>query len=211
LRGFTVTCQILLSRAFPSAIASEAFTDFVKVILKNWLDTEAEQYLESSFRKSNSPFVSAHIFLIYAEHLRVRATNRDEAPSASLDALAKILLPQLERAATDGTLAKAPRYGATLGVWKRLGDATAAKNWVGANMDSSADFLSKLTLGLVSHTIGTAEPEYSMDDRPDAELYDLDAILAASKKHLGGNELTKDARNRIEVVARAIESLKQNN
>jgi hypothetical protein len=39
----------------------------------------------------------------------------------------------------------------------------------------------------------------------DPELYDLAAILAASRKHLAGNELTKDARNRIEAVAQAIE------
>jgi hypothetical protein len=46
---------------------------------------------------------------------------------------------------------------------------------------------------------------------PDPELYDLATMLSASRKHLAGKELTRDARNRIEVFARAIEQyLKQN-
>ncbi len=188
----------------------EAFTGLIKEILRRWLDLDVGHYIESAFKKSNSPFVSAHIFLIWVEHLRKRMTDGDEALSARLDALGKILLPQIERAAADGTLAKAPRFSAITGAWKRLGGATAAKHWVCTNVDCSADFLSKLTLGLVSYTVGTAETTYIVDPRLDPELYDLDTILAASRKHLGGNELTKDARNRIEVVARAIEGLKVN-
>jgi hypothetical protein len=40
---------------------------------------------------------------------------------------------------------------------------------------------------------------------PDPELYDLNAILIAVRKHLEGDALTEDARNRARVVAEAIE------
>jgi hypothetical protein len=78
-------------------------------------------------------------------------------------------------------------------------------------MDASADFLSKLTTQFVLQSLSTSEPEYHLPELPDPELYDPTRLLAASRKHLAGKEITKDARNRIEVVARAIEQhIKQN-
>lgn len=44
-----------------------------------------------------------------------------------------------------------------------------------------------------------------MTERPDPELYDLETVLDAAQKHLKGNELTEDARNRIGVVAEKVE------
>jgi len=67
----------------------ETFTDLVKEVLKSWILSGGEHHLESAFKKSNSPFVSAHVFLIQAEQLRLMASSSDEAPFASLDALGK--------------------------------------------------------------------------------------------------------------------------
>jgi hypothetical protein len=44
-----------------------------------------------------------------------------------------------------------------------------------------------------------------MTERPDPDLYDLETILHAARKHLNGNELTEDARNRVGVVAEKAE------
>jgi hypothetical protein len=190
-----------------------AFSGLVGQLLKIWGDSNAGQYLETAFAKSASPVINAGVFVHRARELGVVPGSSGEPPlvtAASLAALGKILLPQLERTAADGTLANAPFYWDIVCAWKYLGGAAAVKGWIDANVGASADFLSKLTGGLVGHSLGTAERIYSMHQRPDPDLYDLDAILAASKKHLAGRELSTDARNRIEVVAEAIEGyLKQ--
>jgi hypothetical protein len=128
----------------------EIFGDFVGEILKSWAETDAQHHLESAFKKSNSPCVSAHVFVISRRQLQPKAGSSNQAPLPSLDTLGKILLPQLERAAADGTLANAPIYSVIIQTWKDLGGAAAPKNWIEANMAASADFLSKLTMGLFS-------------------------------------------------------------
>jgi hypothetical protein len=44
-------------------------------------------------------------------------------------------------------------------------------------MDATADFLSKMTMGLVAYSISTREREYQMLDLPDPDLYDLATLL----------------------------------
>jgi hypothetical protein len=72
-------------------------------------------------------------------------------------------------------------------------------------MSESANFMSRVTEGFVSYTIGSEPRHYDMTVRPDPDLYDLVTILDAAKKHLKGNELTDDARNRLGVVAEKAE------
>jgi hypothetical protein len=162
-------------------------------VLKICGETEAGHRLKAAFKRAKSPVVSANIFVTCARTLRGSGDDPLITP-AGFEALGKILLPKLVKAAKNGSLTKAPSYGAIARAWKQLGGATAAKAWLNANMDASADFLSKLTDDLVAHSISTPEPEYQMLDLPDPELYDLDALLSASRKHLAGNELTRDAR-----------------
>ena len=185
-----------------------AFDGLITELLKTWGDSTAGQHLEAAFAKSASPVINADVFVHRARELGVVPGSSGERPlvtASSLAALGKILLPQLERAAADGTLANAPYYWEIVGAWKYLGGAAAVKGWIDANMAANADFLSKLTMGLVGHSLGTVERVYSMHELPDPDLYDLNAMLAASKKHLAGRDLSKDARNRIEVVSEAIE------
>src|SRR5258708_9613494 len=186
------------------ASPSSAFVGLLIQTLKAWGEQEAGQHLEAAFAQASSPVISADIFIICAGQL-ARSNDRPLITEASLSSLARILLPQIERAAADGTLANAPSYSIIVRAWAYLGGVGAAKRWIEANMDASADFLSKLTMGFVAHSVGTPDPEYTVHQLPDPELYDLATILAASRKHLAGNELTKDARNRIEVFARVIE------
>ncbi len=46
-----------------------------------------------------------------------------------------------------------------------------------------------------------------MRERPDENLYDLQELLTACRKHLSGTELNSDERNRIAVVASGIERM----
>lgn len=46
-----------------------------------------------------------------------------------------------------------------------------------------------------------------MSERPDEDLYDLNVMLKACKKHLEGRDLDEDERNMVGVVAQAIEQM----
>ena len=72
-------------------------------------------------------------------------------------------------------------------------------------MEGSAEFLAKVTLAFVMYSETPSGRSYSMEGRPDEAIYDLDVVLAACKKHLGGQDLDGDQRKRLEAVAQAIE------
>jgi hypothetical protein len=47
--------------------------------------------------------------------------------------------------------------------------------------------------------------------RPDKELFDWDALGAACRRHLNGNDLNADERNRVSLVAKALGDLRARN
>jgi hypothetical protein len=118
-----------------------------------------------------------------------------------------MLLRLIERAAENGTLANAPFYWDIARSWNLLGTAGKAKSWLSAGMESSAEFLAKVTLGFVIYSEAPSGRSYSMEERPDEAIYDLNVVLAACKKHLGGRDLDEDQRRRVEAVAEAIRQI----
>jgi hypothetical protein len=185
-------------------------TFLVAELLKTWGPEEAGKHLLAAFHKSHSVAFNADIFVDRARELGLVPTDSRSSPLISkdgLDALGAILLQQIEKGAEDETLASAPFYWDIARAWKYLGAAAKARSWISAGMDASAEFLAKVTLGFVSYSISSRERSYSMRERPDPDLYDTDAVLAACRKHLAGNDLNQDQRNRIQVVAKAIEKM----
>lgn len=170
-------------------------TLLVAEVLKAWGPEEAGRHLIAAFEKSRSPGFSADIFGDRARELGFFAMASSSSSALisknDLDALGTILLPQIENAAADGTLADAPFYWAIALAWKYLGNSTKAKTWISAQMDASAEFLVKVTLGFVSYSIGSRQRSYSNSERPDPELYDLRAVQVACRKHLSGPISTK--------------------
>jgi hypothetical protein len=124
-----------------------------------------------------------------------------------LQALGEDLLAKIGRAAAAGTLGDAPFYYDIVSAWSHLGKVAEAKAWLSAGMMDSAQFLARATLGLVSHSLSTRERVYSLRERPDESLYDLQVLKDASQKHLASSELDTDQRNRITVVAEGIERI----
>ena len=178
-------------------------TFFVADLLRAWKSESAGEHLIAAFERSKSPCFSADIFVDRARELGLIATGSRSSPlisRAALAALGAILLPQIEKTAVDGTLSNAPFFWDIARAWKFLGDAAKAKAWI-AGTESSAEFLAKVTLGMVSYSISSRERSYSMGERPDETLYDLRVLRDACQKHLAGSELNNDERNRIQVVA----------
>lgn len=169
---------------------------------------EAGFHLGQCFQSAKSVPLCATVFVQRARELgKIEGSSGGPPPITveALDALGKVLLPRIEEHAANGMLGHAPCIWDILRAWKYGGGSLEAKAWLNKNMSESADFLSRVTEGIVSYTIGSEPRRYRMSVLPDPELYDLAALLDAAKKHLNGSELTEDARNRIRVVAEQVE------
>jgi len=185
-------------------------TSLVEELLKLWGPEEAGKHLRGAFEKSGSPVFDAGIFVDRARELGVIGSETSSSPSIMVEDLKVIgekLLPRIEQAAEDGTLSSAPFFWDIALSWKYLGDAGKAKAWISAGMEGSAEFLAKVTMGMVSYSLSGSERTYSMSERPDEDLYDLSTLLAACKKHLAGPDLNQDQRNRVIAVERAVEQM----
>jgi hypothetical protein len=193
------------------ALSPRAQIEFlVEQLLKDWGEKAAGNHLLAAFRKSTSPAFSAQTFVARAEELGVLPSDSHSTPlvtNADLEALGKILLPQIKRAAKDGSLANAPFYWDIARSWKYLGGGRQAKAWLSKGMEQSAQFLAKVTKGMVSYSISSRERTYTMRERPDEALYDLNVVLTSCKKHLESADVSGDEKNRIRVVASGVERM----
>jgi hypothetical protein len=179
----------------------------VHELLMAWAP-EAGLHLEQCFRSTKSVSLCATVFVQRGRELgKIQGNSGGPSPITmdALDALGKVLLPKIEEEARNGMLVHAPRIWDITQAWKYCGRAPEAKAWLNKNMSGGADFLSKVTEGFVRYTIGSEPRHYNMTERPDPDLYDLAVVLDAARKHLKGDELTDDARNRVGVVAKMVE------
>jgi len=69
--------------------------------------------------------------------------------------------------------------------------------------------MAKATKRLVSYTLGTKARKYTMRDRPEPDLFDLDVLISSVKPHLSRTDLSEDQRNIIAEIVRGSEKLKQ--
>jgi predicted KAP-like P-loop ATPase len=177
-------------------------------ILLAWGTAEAGPHLERSFRSAKSLSLCASVFVRCARELGKIPGNSGDPPVVAvevLDELGKILLPMIEKNAADGKLQCAPRVWDIVVAWKFLSGSPEVRAWLNKNMSESADFMSSITEIFVSYAIGSNPRHYEMTVLPDNDLFDLEVISGAAEKHLKGNELTEDARNRVDVVAKKVE------
>ena len=190
-------------RASPQSV----YVGLVSQVLLAWGVESAGPHLEQSFRSAKSASLCASLFIHRARELGKMPGNSGDRPVITaefMDNLGRILLPKIEKGASDGTLKSAPRIWAVVLAWKYLGGASQAKAWLNSSLFESADLMSRITEGFVSYSIGSEPRRYEMSERLDPDVYDLEAFLDAAVKHLNGNELSEDARNRIAVVAEGV-------
>jgi hypothetical protein len=107
----------------------------------------------------------------------------------------------------DGLMERLADYWDIARSWNLIGDSAAAKAWVSTGMERSAEFLVKVVKGFVSFSVSSSQREYAMSEKPDEDLYDLNVLLNACKKHLNGRDLHGDDRRMIEAVVPALEQM----
>jgi hypothetical protein len=182
----------------------------VAEVLRLWGPVDAAKHLKVAFDRLTSPAFSAAVFADRARELGVMPSGSPPPPlitRSDLDVLGTKLLSLIERAANDGTLTNAPFYWDIARSWKLIGGGAAAKAWISAGMQRSAEFLVKVVKGFVSFSVSSSQREYALSEKPDEDLYDLNVLLNACKNHLNGRDLDGDDRRMIEVVARAVEQM----
>lgn len=190
--------------------------DLIRNVLLSWSDPEAAgEHLGQTFRETESTALCATVLVGQLRQLS-EIPGGDNSGGAAVTiavarSLGKTLLSKIEADAEDGSLTNYPRLWDVMRVWKYAGKAADAKVWLMKNMSDSAQILSSITESFVSYVVGSEPRHYSMSEPPDPELYDLRALLDAVKKHMQGDELTEDARNRIGVIEQyLVATIRQN-
>ena len=180
----------------------------VAELLRLWGPLDAAKHLKVAFDRLSSPAFSAAVFADRARELGLMPSRSSLPPplitKADLDELGTRLLSLIERAANNGTLANAPFYWDIARSWELIGDGAAARAWISAGMQRSAEFLVKVVKGFVSISVSSSQLEYALSEKPNEDLYDLNVLLDACKNHL---ILDVDDRRMIEAVKRAVEHI----
>jgi hypothetical protein len=184
----------------------------VRNMLELWGAEEAGKHLIDAFEKAGSTMFLAEQFTDRGRELRVFSTDSTEPATISMEdftKLGEILLAKLKLAEAEGTLAHAAYYFSIARAWAHVAGAEDPKQWLSNGMLQSGEFMAKAARGLVSYSLGTPVRRYTMRDKPDPDLFDLDILLEAGRKHLTGSGLNDDQRNIIAAIVRGSQHLKQ--
>lgn len=177
----------------------------VRDILGQWNMEEAGQHLVEAFEKGASPAFLADIYVDRGRELGIFESDSSQSPlitESDFTKLGEILIKKIQAAADDGTLKQAPFFFDIVRSWAQIDSAEPAKAWLTAGTIESAEFMAKVGIGLVSHSIGTAERHYTMRDAPKSEFYDLKILVDAGQKHLQRADLTQEERALIKEIVR---------
>jgi energy-coupling factor transporter ATP-binding protein EcfA2 len=177
----------------------------IKVMLEQWGYKKAGQCLVDAFEKCTSPAFLSDVYVDRGRELGVFKSNTSSQPLISEDDFRKLgvdLLQKIRAAVDDETLKNAPFYFDIERSWAHLDSPVIVKSWLSLGMMESAEFLFKAGRGLVSYSVGTTGRYYTMRDKPEPEIYDLQVLIDAGNKHLQQPNLTQDQRSLINEIVR---------
>jgi hypothetical protein len=210
---FDIGERVLRTDSTPEAFSPspQAQLNFlISEILECWPPAQAGDRLVEAFNNSTSATFCAAVFAERARELGKLPDSSSSQPPIEekhLAELGKRLMTLIDAAAADGSLRIAPSHWSIVESWKYLRGPNEPKAWLSAGMVESAEFLATTTMSLVSYSLSRRDRAYSMRTRPDATLYDLEVLRSACRKHLAGTELNADQRNRVSVVADAVDRI----
>jgi hypothetical protein len=177
----------------------------IRNILEQWGAEQSGHHLVEAFKTSHSVLFMAEEFVNRGKELGVFQFESSERPTISqeaFDQLGTILMTKINEDETRGSLGDAPFYFNIVRAWAHLAGNDAPRAWLTDGIKSSAKFMAKAARGLVSYSLGTKERHYTMRDRPDADLYDINTLIAAGQQHLLEGNLSLDERKIIAEVVR---------
>lgn len=186
-------------------------TFLIRNMLEQWGPKDAGDHMIEAFQKATSVMFMAEELTDRGRELKVFKSESSEAPTITMEAFAKLgemFLAKLQDAEEAGTLSSAAYYFNIVRAWAYMAGADKPKRWLSEGILDSGEFMAKAARGLVTYSVGTPVRRYTMRDHPDAELFDLDMLLEAGKKHLTTAELSDDERNILTAVVRGSEHIK---
>lgn len=187
-------------------------TFLVRNMLEQWGKEAAGKHLIKVFTKTDSVMFLAEQFVDRGRELQIFKSHSSEPPVISREVfseLGEILLDKIKRSSIGRQLEDAAYYFNIVRAWSHVAGADEPRQWLNAGMLQSADFMAKASRGLVNYSLGTPLRRYTMRDDPPQDLFELDVLVEAGRRHLAGSGLTDDQRNIISAVVQGAEHLKQ--
>ncbi|WP_164753780.1 MULTISPECIES: P-loop NTPase fold protein [unclassified Mesorhizobium] len=175
----------------------------IRNMLEAWQKGDAGIRLFEAFEKAQSAAFCATVFVDMGRSIGVFRAESGDAPLIEKDAFDKlgpILLSKILTAAAEGRLLSAPYYFDIARAWAYLATPAEPKAWLASGMQDNAEFMVKVGDGLTAHSVGAPVRTYSMRNHPEPELYDLEVLIEAGKKHLKNGKLDSGQRRMLEAI-----------
>lgn len=177
----------------------------IRDILRRWPRKRAGLALIAEFERSSSAGLCASIYMDRAMELGViKVEGGRENPlirKTDLEPLGRRALELIRAGAEDGSLADAAVFYHIARVWADLDTAEAPRAWLTSGATDDARFLAKTARGFLASSASADGRAWFTHRRPNEAWYDVDALVAAAKKHLNAAGLTPDERRRVAAVA----------
>lgn len=193
-------------------LSPDAYLTFlIRNMLHQWGTEEAGSHLVQAFEKCNSVMFLADQFVDRGRELGEFHSQSPEAPVVTLETFEKlgyILLKKLKAAEANGTLSNPAYYFNIVRSWAYLTGPEEPRTWLTQGIIENAIFMVKAARGLLNYSVGTKVRQYTMREPPDPELFDLEVLLSAGRKHLEEPTLTEEQRKILTAVVRGVQRFK---
>jgi hypothetical protein len=178
-------------------------TGLIDEMLTRWGPSEAGEALNVAFARARSVSLRSSMFVRCARDLGQMPSDRAGENRITLEGLHVLgthLLPAIREAVADGSLERSAVYYDIVRAWAYLAGNDEPRAWISEGAKSSAEFLSKLALGLLSHSVSAEGRAYFLRERPDPAFYDLSALQSACEEHRKSEQLSSEQRARLEAL-----------
>ncbi|PWE46676.1 P-loop NTPase fold protein [Pseudomonas prosekii] len=172
-------------------------------ILKLWGKDSAGEHLIKAFLKIGSPAICSDIYVSRGREFGTFRSGNVDPPIISkpdFEKLGEVLLDIIQDQEASNKLLDAPVYYDILRSWEHLDDWHAPKLWLETKVYLCFEHFIKAAKGLVIYSIGTKTRSYSMQSKPDPNLYDLSKLVKACNLHLSSATMSSEEKSLVEAV-----------
>ena len=191
-------------RSRSTELPASSLIDFVIYnLLIRWGVEEAGEQLVEAFVNSDSVCFLSSVFISRGRELK--AFDSSGADSACIspevfEQVGEILLKKIKAAYSDNTLSDAPFVYGIARAWAYLECPEVVRKWLVREAGRSAEFMAKLSIGLVAYSMEFEGKDYKMMELPNEDYLDLEGILSVARRHSDDLALSEDERKRVVAV-----------